>query len=122
MKLPAQVNFIGMEKSDALEAVALEKAARLDLLCASLTSCHVSIQVSHRHHHQGQPFSVHVNLSLPGHQIEASRTENEDPYVALRDAFDDAKRQLEETVQKMHGDKKHHEASAQPGEYAGAEG
>jgi len=40
-------------------------------------------------------------LTAPGTEIVVDRKENEDVYVALRDAFDAAKRQLEDYARKL---------------------
>jgi ribosome-associated translation inhibitor RaiA len=40
---------------------------------------------------------VRVDLRVPGREIVASREHHEDVYVALRDAFESAHRQLEDT-------------------------
>src|SRR5690606_22918580 len=63
-----------------------------------------------QHHHQGRPFRVSIDLRVPGKEIVANRDHHEDVYVALRDAFDAAKRQLEETVRLQRGDVKVHDA------------
>jgi cold shock CspA family protein len=52
---------------------------------------------------------VKVDLRVPGREIVASADHGEDVYVALRDAFDAAKRQLEETVRVRRGDVKAHD-------------
>jgi cold shock CspA family protein len=53
---------------------------------------------------------VSIDLRVPGKEIVANRDHHEDVYVALRDAFDAAKRQLEETVRLQRGEVKVHEA------------
>lgn len=110
MRLPADIRFIGLEPSDALQALAREKAAKLDLFCPSITSCRVAVELEHRHQQQGRPFSVRINLTLPGRELTASRVRHEDPYVALRDAFDDMKRQLEDVMRRIQ--EKRHDAPA----------
>lgn len=121
MRLPADIRFIGLEPSDALQALAREKVAKLDLFCPSIMGCRVAIELEHKHQHQGRPFSVRINLTLPGHELEASRVRHEDPYVALRDAFDDMKRQLEDAMRRMQ--EKRQEAAVgapEPGEGNGS--
>ena len=46
---------------------------------------------------------------MPGREIVVTRDHDEDVYVALRDAFDAAKRQLEDYARKIRGDIKSHE-------------
>lgn len=95
------IRFIGMEPSDALASAAREKAAKLELFCPEIMACHVVIQVAHKHSQQGRLFAVRLDLTLPGRELAISRVENEDAYVALRDAFDNMKRQIEATMRRM---------------------
>lgn len=108
MKLPLQIVFHGMEPSPALEAAATEKAHKLGQFAADIMSCRVDIDELHKHQQQGRPFGVAVHLKLPGHELTVDRVRNEDAYVALRDAFDDMKRQLEDTVRQRRGKEKLH--------------
>lgn len=101
MKIPLQVAFHGMTPSPALEANAREKAAKLERFSADLIACRVDIDVAHKHQQQGRPFGVRIHLTLPGDELTVDRVENEDAYVALRDAFDSIRRQIEDRVRKQ---------------------
>jgi cold shock CspA family protein len=46
---------------------------------------------------------------VPSHEIVVNRDHDEDPYVALRDAFDAVTRRLEDIARKHRGDVKAHE-------------
>ena len=96
MLVPLQITVRDIQHSEALEARIREKAAKLETLHPGITSCRVTVEAAHRHHHQGRHFQVRIDLRVPGHEIVASRDHDEDPYVALREAFDAARRQLEE--------------------------
>ena len=98
MKLPLQITFHGMEPSEALEAAVAKKAHKLEEFCSDIMSCRVVIEQLQKHQHQGRPFAVRINLSLPRHELCVNRVQDEDAYVALRDAFDDMKRQLEDAA------------------------
>ncbi len=113
MLQPIQITFHGLDHSDAVEARIRQRAAALDRLDRSLTSCKVRVEARHERHRQGNLYSVHVELHLPGHTIVASRDRHdehahEDVYVAIRDAFDAAERKLEEVVRARRGETKHH--------------
>lgn len=108
MKLPVHIQFHGMEPSDALEASAREHADKLDAFAPDIMTCRVGIDLEQKHKHQGHPFSVRLDLTLPGHELVVSRVQHEDVYVAMREAFDNMKRQLEDVVRKRRGDVKHH--------------
>jgi ribosomal subunit interface protein len=108
MKLPVHIQFHDMEPSDALEASAREHAHRLESFAPDIMACHVRIDLEQKHKHQGRPFGVRIDLTLPGHELVVNRVQNEDVYVALRDAFDNMKRQLEDVVRKRRGQEKQH--------------
>lgn len=110
MQLPLQIFFHGMERSVAVEAAAQQKARHLERFSGDIMVCRVVVDLMQKHQHQGRPFGVRIDLTLPGRELVVNRVEHEDVYVALRDAFDDMKRQLEAAMQKRRGDVKHHEA------------
>jgi cold shock CspA family protein/ribosome-associated translation inhibitor RaiA len=72
-------------------------------------ACRVSIDQEPRHQQQGRPFGVRIDLTLPGRELVVNRVEHEDVYVALRDAFDKMRRQLEDAVRQRQGQVKHHD-------------
>ena len=101
VKQPLEVRFIGMEASPAVEAAAREKAAKLDLFRADLMSCRVTIELVDKHKHQGRRYAVRIDVTLPGNELGVDRVQHEDVYVALRDAFDDMKRQVQDGVRRV---------------------
>lgn len=109
MKIPLQVTFRNMPHSDAIETKINEKAAKLDKFYDRITSCRIVVEESQRRQHQGKLFSVHIDITSPGKEMAVTREENEDPYVALRNAFDTAVRRLEEHVRRKRGEVKTHE-------------
>lgn len=114
MKLPLQVVFRNMGPSDAVEAKVRERAAQLDRFYEHVMSCRVVVEAHHKHHHQGNLYHVRVDLKVPDGEIVASRDPvghhaHEDVYVAIRDAFDAARRQLEDYVRRRRGETKAHE-------------
>lgn len=113
MQTPVQIVFHEVAHSPALESLIREKARKLEAVFPRLTRCHVSIEQPHRHKQQGRPFNVRIALHVPGGELVVNRDHHEDVYVALRDAFDAAHRQLDEHAQKMRRKVKHH-ANGQP--------
>jgi ribosomal subunit interface protein len=108
MKVPARITFHGMERSDAVEAAAQQKLTHLERFCSEILACRVVVDLLQKHSQQGRPFGVRIDLTLPGRELVVNRVENQDVYVALRDAFDDMKRQVEEAVRQRRGDEKLH--------------
>jgi cold shock CspA family protein/ribosome-associated translation inhibitor RaiA len=105
-----------MDPSPAVEARVRDLAARLDHFYDAITRCRVVISTPPAHSHKGGRFSVRIDVTLPrgelfAHSDHANTEAHTDVYVALRDAFDDLRRQLEDYGRRQHGDVKHHEPS-----------
>ncbi|SDY82672.1 ribosome hibernation-promoting factor, HPF/YfiA family [Nitrosomonas sp. Nm58] len=101
MQSPLQITIRDISASDALEAHIRDKVEKLESYFDRLVSCHVVVEMPHKHHQQGKEFNVRINIGVPGSDIVVNRDHHEDPYVALRDAFDAAKRQLEDYARRM---------------------
>lgn len=115
MQLPLQITFRGMGQSDAVEANIRERAEKLERFAGHITSCRVIVEAPHKHHIKGGHFSVKIDITLPGEEIVASRhpekrRAHEDVYIAIRDAFQATRRQLEDYVRRRRSDVKKHEA------------
>ena len=115
MQTPLQIVFHGISHSDALEAHIREKTEKLDSFHPHLMRCHVTVKQPHKHKHQGNRFNVRIALHVPGDIIVVNHDTHEDVYVALRDAFNAASRQLEDSIRRMRGDVKHHEGRPRSG-------
>lgn len=114
MQLPLQISFRGIAHSDAVEASIQERAGRLEQFYGRITSCRVIVETPHKHHHKGNLFHVRIDLRVPGAEMVVGRDPaahhaHEDVFVAIRDAFDAAQRQLEDYVRRARGDIKSHE-------------
>ncbi|RFC31840.1 MAG: ribosomal subunit interface protein [Candidatus Nitrotoga sp. MKT] len=109
MQTPLQITVRNIEHSDALETRICDKAQKLEEFCKHIMSCRVVVEAPHKHHHQGKQFNVRIEIGVPGNEIVVNRDHHEDVYVALRDAFNAAKRQLEDYARKIRGDVKTHE-------------
>lgn len=109
MHIPLQITIRDVEHSEALETHIREKATKLDEFFKHIMSCRVVVEVPHKHHQQGKQFNVRIDIGVPGSEIVVNRDHAEDVYVALRDAFDAAKRRLEDYARKIRGDVKKHE-------------
>ena len=109
MKLPLQVTFRNIPYSEAIEATITEKAAKLDKFHDRIMSCRVVVDSTQRRQHQGKQYEVRIDITVPRKEIAVTREENEDIYVAIRDAFNAAARRLEEHARRQRGDVKNHE-------------
>jgi ribosomal subunit interface protein len=110
MKVALQVTFRDMPRSDAVEAEIRRRAAKLEDFCDRIMSCRVTVETPGAHKHQGKLFAVHVDVKVPGEEIASTRRqENEDVYVAIRDAFEAVRRRLEDYMRRSRGETKRHE-------------
>ncbi len=139
IKLPLQVTFRNMTPSEAVEADIRQKAAKLNLFYDNIMGCRVVVEAPHRHHRKGKLYHVRIDLTLPGgelvikhepkritdppkHSQKAPEVElaetresskyaaHDDIYVAIRDAFDAARRKLQDYARCQRGAVKIHEA------------
>jgi ribosomal subunit interface protein len=110
MKTPLQITFRGIEHSSAVEAHIRDKAEKLETFFEPIMSCRVVVEVPHQHKHQGRAFNVRIDIGVPGSEIVVNRDNHEDLYVALRDGFDAARRQLEDYGHRLRRETKTHEA------------
>jgi len=107
--IPVQITFRHMDTSAAVETRVRELANHLGVFSDRIQSCRVVVDSPHRHHHQGKVFNVKVQLGLPGEDVvvdmeRPQRDGHEDVYVVLRDAFDAARRQLQQRMSALRGD------------------
>jgi len=111
MKLTPQITLRDIDHSDAVEAKIREKIVKLEQFNGRIMACRVTVESPQRRHHQGKLYTVRIDITVPSRELVVNRIENEDLYVAIRDAFDAAKRQLEEHSRMRRGDVKNHEES-----------
>ena len=131
MTRPVQVTFRNMRVSASLEDEVRARVAWLERFHPNLVGCRVLLEVPHRHHEHGQHMRVHIELSLPGENVVVNREptlhgrskdEQEETHrkdtdidpahtlalVAIHDAFDAARRRLEEAARRQRGSVKTH--------------
>ena len=114
MQVPLTVSFQGLEVDEAIRSACWTEAERLEHYFPRIVSCHVTVAQPHRRHHIGNHFALHVRLAVPGSEIVVNRdpathSANEEPRLAVHQAFDEVRRQLQDYVRKLRGDVKHHE-------------
>ena len=99
MQIPLQITVRDFPQAEALEATIRKKAGNLEKYYPRITSCRVVVEESHRHQ-----FVVSLDVRIPGSEIVVGRVRNEDAYVAMRDAFNAARQQLDEAGRRWRGD------------------
>ncbi len=104
--IPVQISYRGMNHSPALDTVIQEEVDGLEPFGSRITRCHVVVDQPHRHHRKGRQFHVRLELSTPGHVLAFEHAherseEHANAQLAVRDAFDAARRQLLKTLERM---------------------
>lgn len=102
MKLPVKVTFRHMEASPALEETIRARVQKLDATYP-LIRCDVVLESPHHHAHRGRLYSAHVSFTVPGAGFAVTHEPHEDPYVAVRQAFEACTKQLAERAGRRTG-------------------
>lgn len=115
MQIPSEITFEGMDTSDAVRARIEKEIARLERFHERITSCRVAIRAPSQHKQNGGLFEVRIFMGIPGGgevAVQRNPVQNqahEDAYVAIRDAFAAARRQLTRKKRKIENNVKQHE-------------
>jgi len=109
MKLPLQITARNFDLSKVDREKIREKAEKLNTYYDQIMHCRVIVEVPHRHHREGILYNVRIDMTVLGAELVVKREPNEDLDVAIRDAFDAARRQLEDFARRHRGTVKHHE-------------
>ncbi|MGQ0675279.1 MAG: HPF/RaiA family ribosome-associated protein [Rhodospirillales bacterium] len=115
MDTPLEISFVNTDRSAAVEKLVRERTRVLARHCDRLLKCRVVIEMVGRHHRKGRKFRARIDMKLPGRTIvvgkaSESNPAHEDVYVAVRHAFDAARRQAQDFARRRRGDIKAHEA------------
>lgn len=114
MKLPLQITFLNLERSEAIEVLIRQHAASLDSYCPHVISCRVAVEALHLHHHRGHHHQIRIDVTVPGRELVASHEADEhqdytDTKVTIRGAFDSMRRHLEKYERHLRSDGKSYE-------------
>lgn len=112
MQTQPQITFKGLEPSPALRELVEHQIAQLERHHPRITSCRVVIEEPHRHHQHGNHWHIKVVVGVPADEIVVNRepersSRHEDPFAAVRDAFDTMKRRLESHARKVREEGRH---------------
>lgn len=109
MQVPLKISTHDITLSPDMEDFVRERAERLERFYPRLTRCTVIVNGYSRHHRTGGPVSVRIHLGVPGDELTVDRQPAESVEVALREAFDAARRQLQDHWRLQRGKVKTHE-------------
>ena len=102
-----QLVFHNIEPSAAITQAVEKRVEKLGRYCDHILTGRVVLNSPHNHHHKGKVYSVNLEVHLPGKDLRVDQEKHdhshahEDLYIAIRDAFDTAERQLR-AINKKH--------------------
>lgn len=107
MRLPLEISFRNIRKSEAVEALIRGKADDLKRMHENIISCRVAVEAPQQHQRSGRAYRVRVTLTVPpGHELVVSRDPSggelhDELTSVIRDAFEAARRQLQKLAEKQ---------------------
>lgn len=109
MKLPLQVVFKNCPQSEAVVKAVEKKMVKLERFFPRIMGCRVVVEAPHLRQNKGNLYRVVVDLTLPGNEIVVGRNPklheaHQDVFVAIRDSFRAARRQLQDQVRRRRGE------------------
>lgn len=102
MKIPLQICTRKISLSQSAVAVIKQKVDKLETFCDKIIACRVMVETPHRHKNHGALCNVSIDISIPGGELAVKKEGHEDIYIAIRDAFDAARRQIIQYFNKRH--------------------
>lgn len=115
MAVPLEIVFRDVAPyEEAVEAEIRKRAEKLDRFYSHIIKCRVVVEAPHKHRKEGRLYQVRLDITVPNKKIIAGmadrrREKHRDIFVAVKDAFDAAERQLEGHSQLARGEVKGHE-------------
>ena len=101
-----QVLFHNIDHSDAIIDAVNKRIEKLQRFCDHIITGRVVLDSPHNNHHKGKVYSVGLEIHTANKEVRVNQDQHdnhahEDLYVAIRDAFNAAERQLK-SVDKNH--------------------
>lgn len=108
MDTPLRLAFRRLRPAPGIAELIRDKVSWLGQFCSHIIGCKVMVTVPHRRHAHGNHYAVRVTLAVPHATITVNREPplnrtHEGLYAAIQDAFDAARRKLEDHVQRRRG-------------------
>ena len=108
MKFPFKLQFRDMERSDKLYNLVWDHVEQLEKFYDRIVSCEVVLSAPHKHKKHGLIYHVQIRLFVPGEDIFINyepeiNGAHKEAHVAIRDAFDAARRKLEDLIRRERG-------------------
>jgi cold shock CspA family protein len=141
IKIPLQITFKNMAPSEVIETHVREAAKKLESFYGEIMGCRVMVEAPHQHHRKGKQYHIRIDLTVPGGEFVIKRaprlitdrpsrfehapdevalqesrelskySAHDDIRLSIRDAFDAARRKLQDYARRRRGVLKLHEGS-----------
>jgi len=104
---PVKITYRGLEKTEGIDDLVTDYAARLEKFCDHINRCDVAIEQPNHAHHKGNPFRVRIDVTVSrGHELVAEEHQKDngahEPLTkVIHDAFKTMERQLRHLVEKQ---------------------
>ena len=109
MRIPLQITGRDVELTEAIEESIRQKAKKLELFYDQIMRCKVVVEAPHRSRRKGVLYNVRIDIKVPYEELVVKKELNQDLYVAIRDAFDSARRQLQDYSNQRRGEVRYRE-------------
>jgi len=101
-----QIVYHNIDQTEAINDAVLKRIGKLKRFSDRIITGRVVLDSPHNNHHKGKVYSVGLEIHTPVKEVRVNQDHHdnhahEDLYVAIRDAFDVAERQLK-SVDKKH--------------------
>jgi hypothetical protein len=110
MNLPLTIQFIGLSPSREVEAAIQGCVADVNRDCPDVAAWRVTVVQEGFQHLQERPYSVLVAASVAEQDLSVVQVHDDDVRIAVREAFDDIKRELKDAARLRRHHVKQHEA------------
>ena len=120
MQLPVKISYRGLEKSDEIDNLVFEYAARLEKFCDHINRCDVAIEQTNHTHQKGNPYRCRIDVTVaPRHELVADEKQMDNGAHELlkkviHDAFKTMERELIRVVEKQRREIKTHANARSP--------
>ena len=110
-----QIVFHNIDHSTLISDAVNKRISKLQRFCDRILAGRVVLDSPHNNHHKGKVYSVGLEIHTPSKEVRVNQEQHDDHahenlYVAIRDAFNAAERQLK-AVDKKHRVERNHEFS-----------
>ena len=94
-----QVVFRNIDQTNAIADAVQKRIQKLERYCDEIIAGRVVLDSPHNNHHKGKVYSVGLEIHTPSKEVRVNQEQHdnhahEDLYIAIRDAFNAAERQL----------------------------